>query len=504
MAGVLTRLVDWVRKRRRPLPEAAAKPVEQGADKSAPATPALALPPAPADPKAAHPRPTRSGSSAPRATTTEDPLVQLVRAAESQTYPEGADPLALLDARLDKPDQADAALRLLYRLVAARSHDADLRLGFAERLLGRMLTEPARALLEPLLADPAHRLRARYRLAELHERQGDLTYARVLYEEVVAEDIDYENARARAERLRPAPAAAPVTPPPTLLALEGEGARAARYHLLAELGRGSAATVFLARDDELGRELAVKVLHPQLYGQAHAAARSSFFSEARIAASLPSRAIVAIYDIDESRQLIAMEHCARGSLRLRLRQGPIAPKAALGITSELLAALATLHASGVMHGDVKPGNLLFRSSGELVLGDFGTARLVPRSAEPGERAWRPAGTVLYMAPEQLRGTPPRASHDLYAAGVVLLEMLTGSAPLSFEAALRGDTPAPEPPATLELPEHVRGALRALLAGCLAADPDARFADAATAQSALRAAEVALAVSAVEIAQASSS
>src|SRR5262249_54158609 len=137
-------------------------------------------------------------------------------------------------------------------------------------------------------------------------------------------------------------------------------ARTSRYRLLRELGRGSAATVYLARDDELGREVALKLLHPQLYDAAHADARARFFQEARIAASLRHPGVVAIYDLDESLKLIVMEHCAGGSLRGRLLQGPLVPREASWRMCELLSSLSHLHERGIVHRDLKPGNLLLR------------------------------------------------------------------------------------------------------------------------------------------------
>src|SRR5262249_24096120 len=244
-------------------------------------------------------------------------------------------------------------------------------------------------------------------------QQGDLALAKRLYEQILAVDLEWPNARARAQRL--AGGAAPRKEgnlAPTILAVDRAGTRASRYRLLRELGRRGAATVYLARDEETGREVALKILHPQFYGPAHAAARARFFVEARIAASVRHANIVAVYDVDEPLRLIAMEHCAGGTLRDRLRRGSLPLEAALERLRELLGALAFMHRQGVVHHDLKPGNLLFREDiddSPLVIADFGAAHLAKTGVAGGQ-----AGTLLYMSPEQRRGAAPATIDDLWA------------------------------------------------------------------------------------------
>jgi hypothetical protein len=328
--------------------------------------------------------------------------------------------------RLTTSGRERTAIDLLARFAVAKPEDRRILHRLCELLCDRREDAAARPLLEQLLADPAHALRARFLLGEIAERAGDEESARRHFEAILAIDLDYPKVRARVDKMR-RPQAKPIAPPaaPTLMGVDGSTTSlGGRYRLLRELGRGAAGAVYVAHDDELDRDLALKILHPQARG-APADARARAFSEARLAAAIRHPGVVAIYDLDEERQLIAMELCA-GGLKERLLEGPLPPREALARAGELLATLAAVHRTGVVHGDVKPGNLLFRGE-ELVLGDFGVARLVagqkPIVDERGAR-----GTLAYMAPEQRRGELSSAA-DLYAAGVVLIELLRGSAAL---------------------------------------------------------------------------
>ena len=400
-----------------------------------------------------------------------DEIAQLQALVEAAPIvpPDAADPLSLVDGAIAK-GQAEPALALARRLVARRDGDLAFRLAVAERLHTRADADAVRTLAEPLFADPQHGLRARFLCAEAAEQRGDLVLAKRLYEQILAVDLDYPNARARAQRL--AGGAAPrkaAALAPTILAVDSSGTRASRYRLLRELGRGGAATVYLARDEEIGREVALKILHPQFYGPAHASARARFFVEARIAAQVRHPRIVAVYDVDEPLRLIAMEHCAGGSLRDRLRRGPMLESVALRRLRELLGALAFMHGHGVVHHDLKPGNLLFREDiddAPLVIADFGAAHLAKTSVAGAQ-----AGTLLYMSPEQRRGAAPAPIDDLWAAGAIFVEMTTGAPPYSAEQLLRGALPPP--PTTVEAARRL-----------LSPDPAARFADAAAALEAL--------------------
>jgi len=347
-------------------------------------------------------------------------------------------------ARLQANGRERTAIELLGRFVAARPGDHALAMRLAELLVERRDDRAARPLLERLLADEQLGLRARFLYGELLERDGDEDAARRQYEAILATDLDYPRARARADALRKTPAQKlPAPAAPTIAGLpEGGAAFAGRYRLLRELGRGGSGAVYVAHDEELDRELAIKILHPHTRAQKQAETRARAWLEARVAAGIRHPGVVAIYDLDEDRQLLAMELCSGGALRDVLQRGPLDPDVALRRAAELCDTLTAVHARGVVHGDVKPANLLFRGSprdGDLVLGDFGIARLAGVDLPLEDRAAR--GTLAYMSPEQRQGelVPPA---DLYAVGVILIELLSGSSALagwlgSTQALLRG-------------------------------------------------------------------
>ena len=342
-------------------------------------------------------------------------------------------------------------------------------------------------MLERLVEVPDHSARARFLLAEAREKAGDLAAARAEYERVLALDIDHPKARARAERLRPrseAPRTANAAE--TIAGVAGLGAEvSSRYRLQRELGRGSSGAVYLARDEELGRDVALKLLHPHAASRGRAALRTRSFNEARLAAALRHPGVVAIYDLDEERNLIAMELAPGGTLRDLLQRGRLAPSEALRCGVELAGTLEAVHRAGIIHRDLKPGNLLFRAPvalpgagahGDLVLGDFGLALLgaAPRPTEDGG-APEPLGTLGYMAPEQRLGESSPAC-DLYALGVILHEMLVGAPPFDRAALLRGDArPGGALPDSVvtSLGEVVSRSLHELVERLLAADPAAR-------------------------------
>jgi hypothetical protein len=343
--------------------------------------------------------------------------------------------------RLLSTGRERTAVDILSRFVAARPDDHAVGMRLAEILCDRLEHANARPLLERLATVREHSLRARFLLADAAERAGDEAEARRQLERILAVDVDYPQARSRADRLvRALPqVAAPPVAAPTIAGLPEGGADFGRWRLVREIGRGASGAVYVARDEELDRDVALKILHPHTRSRTLPRARA--WLEARVAAAIRHPGVVAVYDLDEERQLVAMEWCAGGALATRLRSGPLPPAQAIARGAELYATLAAVHARTVVHGDVKPANLLFRDAGDdadLVLGDFGLAQLGVQVDE--ERAAR--GTLAYMAPEQRRGMLTPAA-DVYAAGVILVELLAGSAALApwlgdRAALLRGD------------------------------------------------------------------
>jgi serine/threonine protein kinase len=372
--------------------------------------------------------------------------------------------------------------------------DPAARLRLADELLARGEAAAARALLQPF-EDGDHPLRrdALLRLATMDEHEGRPADARRRWERLLADDIDDDRAWSHLSRLRPwagLPGELPLggsgISPPTLDS--AAGVNVGRFEIVRELGRGSSATVYLARDRALELELALKVLHPV----AGVADRDrAFFHEARAVAGLRHPGVVAIYDVDEPARTLVMEYIAGGTIRdrLRARQGAEAtpqglePADVMGLAGQLLDTLAFVHDHGVVHGDLTPRNVLLRASGEPVLVDFGIAR-TREGAGPGDEG--PAGTPLYLSPEQLRGAPASERTDLFAAGALLWEALTGR-PMRAHADLVAGTIASRPlPSELlhSLPAELRPLAR-LITALTQGAPEHRPASAAEALAMLR-------------------
>jgi len=321
---------------------------------------------------------------------------------------------------------------------------APLRAALVERYEQRGELDTALAHLEGLTADEPHALRAHYLLAEHARRRGDHAAALRHYEAVLGRDVDYPNVRARVERLRQQIGRAAPVAGETIAAGDLAGVQAgARYRLMRELGRGATGVVYLARDAELDRDVAVKLLHPHLAGAERAEALARFFHEARVMASLRHPNIVAVLDMDEASRRIVMELAAGGTLRDVLRErGPRPLRRAIERHGQVLSALAAAHRRGIVHCDLKPANLMFRRDVDLpgvevMLGDFGVAHLPDEAGRVGAAGKREAiGTIPYMAPEQRRGEVAPAS-DVYASAVVLFENLTGKTPWSRDVLMAG-------------------------------------------------------------------
>lgn len=336
------------------------------------------------------------------------------------------------------PEAEQRALELLSRATRLLPAAGELRYELARRLYHRRDLRAALPLLDELAGDPEHAAQAHLLLGDHCRAEADLRTALKHYEAVLGHDFAHPGARARADDLRrrldrPLGASAP-----TLLGA-AEVTPGSRYSLQRELGRGGGGTVYLAHDRSLGRPVALKVLHPHVARRAEA--RAHLFCEARIAAALRHPRIVTIYDLDERLNLVAMEYCAGGTLGDRIARGAMEPSRALDLLAQITAALQNVHACGVVHRDLKPGNLLFRRAADEaapVLSDFGAAH-APVTEDDGDPDV--VGSRAYMAPEQRLGSPPDPRADLYACGMLLVEMLLGRRALTDQQALRGELPA---------------------------------------------------------------
>jgi serine/threonine-protein kinase len=249
-----------------------------------------------------------------------------------------------------------------------------------------------------------------------------------------------------------------------------------RYRVTRRLARGGMATVYEALDTRLNRTIALKVMHPGFAQDREFVAR--FIREAHAAARLSHPCVVAVYDqsADGGHVFIAMEYIAGRTLRDWLAdRGRLTPRETFAVLEPVLAALAAAHQAGLVHRDVKPENVLIADDGRVKVADFGLARAVSNATSTGALI----GTVAYLAPELVeRGVADQRS-DVYAAGILLYECLTGAQPFT------GDTPlqiayqhvnVDVPPPTAMRPSLARQ-LDALVARATAKDPADRPADA---------------------------
>ena len=248
-----------------------------------------------------------------------------------------------------------------------------------------------------------------------------------------------------------------------------------RYRLLELLGQGGMATIYRARDTQLERDVAVKVLRPEYGRDPDFFAR--FRQEAQSAASLNHPGVVAVYDYgtEEAGPFIVMELVEGEDLASIIRRsGALPPRQAARLTAQMARAIAAAHANGFVHRDIKPGNILVTRDGQVKVTDFGIARAVAEAAVtlPGTTL----GSVHYFSPEQARGELATTASDIYSLGIVLYELLTGRRPWEGDSAaavatarLTGPVPSPS-----RIRTGIPPALEAITRRALAPAPADRF------------------------------
>jgi beta-lactam-binding protein with PASTA domain/tRNA A-37 threonylcarbamoyl transferase component Bud32 len=248
-----------------------------------------------------------------------------------------------------------------------------------------------------------------------------------------------------------------------------------RYEMVNHIARGGMAQVYLAKDLLLDRPVALKVLFPELSVDGHFVER--FRREAKAAANLSHPNIVSIYDWGQgdSTYYIVMEYVDGPTLSSLLKQGALAPERAAAIAASVAAALDFAHRRGVIHRDVKPGNVLIDDRAQVKVADFGIARAIGTS-EDLTQTGSVMGTATYFSPEQAQGHSVDPRSDVYSLGVVLYEMVTGKPPFT------GDNPvsiaykhvkeAPARPTAVN--PAVPSALEAIILKAMAKEPEGRY------------------------------
>ncbi len=250
-----------------------------------------------------------------------------------------------------------------------------------------------------------------------------------------------------------------------------------RYEIHQRLARGGMAQVYLARDRSLDRPVAVKELVPEFATDPSFVER--FRREAQAAANLSHPNIVGVYDwgTQDGTYFIVMEYVDGPSLSQVIRRdGPLHPRRAAEIGNEVAAALGFAHSRGVVHRDVKPGNVLLTATGQSKVTDFGIARALSSPDDDLTQAGSVMGTATYFSPEQAQGLTVDPRSDLYSLGVVLYEMVTGRPPFTGETPLAiaykhvQDQPAPPSSIVPDLPHG----LEAIIMKLLQKRPDDRY------------------------------
>jgi eukaryotic-like serine/threonine-protein kinase len=262
------------------------------------------------------------------------------------------------------------------------------------------------------------------------------------------------------------------------------GAKLGNYRILEKIGAGGQGTVYKASDTKLGRTVVIKVLPPEL--TVKEANLKRFEREARLASALDHPNICTIFDLNdiEGVHFIAMQYVEGKNVRELVNGRPLDFRSALTITIQVADALSAAHERGIVHRDIKAGNVMVTPSGQVKILDFGLAKLVDESASPGSihhtdltEVGVPYGTATYAAPEQARGERVDARADIFSTGVLLYELLTGTWPFQGKTsvdvrhAVLHEDPIPLNEAR---PGGVPWQLQTILDRAIAKDPKQRY------------------------------
>src|SRR5438874_5720824 len=262
------------------------------------------------------------------------------------------------------------------------------------------------------------------------------------------------------------------------------GAKLGNYRILEKIGAGGQGTVYKATDTKLGRAVVIKVLPPEL--TVKEANLKRFEREARLASALDHPNICTIFDLNElgGVHFIAMQFVEGKNVRDLVNGRPLDLRSALSITIQVADTLAAAHERGIIHRDIKAGNVMVTPSGQVKILDFGLAKLMDDSASPGgihhtdiTEVGIPYGTATYAAPEQARGERVDERADIFSTGVLLYEMLTGTWPFQGKTSVdvRHAVLHEEPePLSQARPGETPRRLQLIMDRALAKDPKQRY------------------------------
>lgn len=249
-----------------------------------------------------------------------------------------------------------------------------------------------------------------------------------------------------------------------------------RYQIQSQIGSGSMGVVYRALDPKIDRVIALKVLRQDRVTESEVVKR--FQREAKAAGRLSQPNIVAVHDIgqDHGTVYIAMELVEGKGLDRIMEKGPLPLKQAIDITCQAAVALDYAHRQGVVHRDIKPGNIIITPDGKIKITDFGIARMVDAPRSEQTQIGSILGTPSYMSPEQACGERADGRSDLFSLGIILYEMITGEKPFQgsdFFSVIQAISNA-EPPPLSTYKSDVSEELQVIISKVLNKDPDARF------------------------------
>ena len=294
--------------------------------------------------------------------------------------------------------------------------------------------------------------------------------------------------------VRPSPPPRSPSPPGTIANPQASAAESmigellsGRYELLLLLGEGGMGTVYKARDLELDREVALKVIRPEMAD--HPEILQRFKQELILARQVTDRNVIRIFDIGEAgkTKFITMEYLEGENLNQILsKRGKLEVAEAVGIMEQVACGLAAAHREGIIHRDLKPGNIMREKSGRVVVMDFGLARTF--SGDGMTRAGAMLGTIEYMSPEQAQGMELKASSDIFTFGLILYELLAGVTPFYAESAIASLLKRTQQRAVplADVDKHIPGNLSNIVSKCLEKEPANRYQNAEELDADLRA------------------